>query len=154
MNDTTPRASLVAGVLAILCATASSAQEEERLKLEGTATIRYKVKLEGPKPDRHSCQASISISYLQFDTRARVDSVIENGDCAASGGEYVVRLRVRDDNGETRTIEYPETWARDDAAPVEAQTFYDIGPDVDLRRASTAKLTCACKVEEDASEPE
>lgn len=128
-----------------LVAPGTQAQEEDKDKRR--ATIEYTVKLEAPKKNENACQASVAISYLQFDTRARVDATIENDACGASSGTYVVRIRVRDESGESRRMEYPETWAREDDATIETRTFYDIGQNVDLRGVSTAKLTCICTAE-------
>lgn len=126
------------------CNGQASAQDGRVLKPEGEATIEYKVDLEVTPSAIKSCQASLSIEYLQFDTQARVDLTIENPDCGASSGEYTVRIRTKEENGNLNSIEHVESWARDDDAPVESQKTYDIGNNVELIRVSTTKLTCVC----------
>jgi hypothetical protein len=120
----------------------------------GEAKFEYTVKLEQKAPDQKSCQIHVSLAYLQFNDRAQVDSIIENGDCAASSGEYTVRLKVRDQEGSIQRVEYVESWARADDKAIETQKNYDIGSDMDLVRVSTTKLTCLCdKPAEDAGNP-
>jgi hypothetical protein len=120
----------------------------------GQAKIEYAVKMEQKAPDRKSCQVQVSLAYLQFDDRAQVDSIIDNSDCAASSGEYTVRIKVRDREGNIQRVEYVESWARADDKAIETQKNYEIGSDMDLVRVSTTKLRCLCdKPDEDAGNP-
>jgi len=119
----------------------------------GQAKIEYKIKMEPKTPDRKSCRVHVSLAYLQYNDQAQVDATIENEDCAASSGEYTVRLKIRNQDSDIQLIENVESWARNDDKPIETQTVYDIGHDVDLIRVSTAKLTCTCsKPDEDADD--
>lgn len=120
------------------------AQERRALKVEGEAKIEFKIDLEAKPSEIKLCQARVSTEYLQFNTKARVDLTIDNDDCAASSGEYTVRLRTKDENGELKSTEHVESWARDDDVPVESQKTYDIGNNVELIRVSARKLTCVC----------
>lgn len=126
----------------------TAAQDKRELGAQNEAKIDHSMSLETPTMGADACQANIVIEYLQFDTRAQVDSIIQNLDCGASSGEYTVRLRIRDGNDAIKTLERIETWARDGNEPVEAQNSYDIGSDVYLIKVSTAKLSCTCAEEQ------
>lgn len=113
------------------------------LKLESTKSVEYQLKVERHDKGPVKCHAEVTMGYLQFDTRARVDTTIENKDCAASSGQYEVQLDIADAN-HTRTIEQVENWSRDNNAPVESRKYYEIGSKVELLRATVRGLTCIC----------
>ena len=46
-----------------------------------------------------SCQATVNLRFTQADKQADVRTEIVNEDCAASSGEYELRLRIKDDDG-------------------------------------------------------
>lgn len=97
--------------------------------------------------DIRPCQADISIGYLQFVTRARVDTVIENSDCAASSGQYEVQIQIIDESNELHVIEHVESWGREDDTPYKSRKLYDIGKNVELFRTTVRGLTCRCDSE-------
>ena len=137
---------MIAGVM--LSSMEVSAQDERELGSQNEATIKHTMQLGTPTVGANACQANIVIEYLQFDTKARVDSTIQNLDCGASSGDYTVRLRIRDDNDQLQTIEQVETWARENEEPLESQRTYEIGKDVYLIKVTTAKLSCKCAAAE------
>jgi len=69
---------------------------------------------------------------------------IDNNDCAASSGQYNVRLKIIKENGESQLIEHVESWTRDNDTQFESRKFYDIGNNVELSRTTTSGLTCEC----------
>lgn len=93
------------------------------------------------------CETKIDLEYLQRDTIARVNGVISNETCAASGGTYEIAALVKDENGETETLVFSESWRRDDDQPVEFTADYPIGENVELIRLSTRRLRCTCESE-------
>ena len=102
------------------------------------------IPLEIAAPKSASCGATIALQYSQRNTVARVEGTIDNKDCAASKGEYAVVIRIRDENGELKTLEFAESWHRDDDQPVKFQTDYPIGENVDLVSARAGRLRCGC----------
>jgi hypothetical protein len=90
------------------------------------------------------CQAEIDLEYWQSDAVVRVTGEIENVSCPASGGEYTLEVRVRDDTGETQTFEIDETWHAEDDGAVTFTADYWIGESVELVRVRTRRLRCAC----------
>ncbi len=92
-----------------------------------------------------SCQASISFTYLQRAAEADVKATVENEDCAASSGSYVVQLTIKADGAmETEKLRFEESWQRDNDRPVVVEKRYPIGGNVDLVRVRIRKLTCRC----------
>jgi hypothetical protein len=110
----------------------------------GTTEREFRLTLERPAIELAQCQANIAIDYVQINSVASVSGVIENEDCAASGGEYTIQARIRDDNGESTTLDFPETWQRDDDQPVEFSAEYPIGNNVQLVRVRSRGLSCTC----------
>jgi len=96
-------------------------------------------------PPSTACQATITVSYDQRDTVAAVEGAIDNAVCAASHGDYVVVVTVRDASGDLKTLEFKEAWKRDDASPVPFKAEYKIGPNVDLVRVRPRSGSCACE---------
>jgi len=123
-------------------AQAISAQEEQESKKQ--YEIRYKMKLSTTPPAEQTCAAQIYFTYLQKNTVAVVDSTIDNTECDASSGDYTVLVRFRDENNEIQSLEYPESWSRDDDKAVESRKEYFIGDNVDLVTVRSRKLRCVC----------
>lgn len=123
-------------------AQAISAQEEQESKKQ--YEIRYKMKLSTTPPAEQTCAAQIYFTYLQKNTVAVVDSTIDNTECDASSGDYMVLVRFMDENNEIQSLEYAETWSRDDDKAVESRKEYFIGDNVDLVTVRSRKLRCVC----------
>lgn len=103
-----------------------------------------------------ACNAEVRISYLQMHERIRVDTTVTNDQCAASSGEYVLKVRTRNDEGRQRTREFAETWSRKTDEPVETRRFYDM--DGDSRLASVQVVTprktnCRCDTPPEYTQP-
>ena len=102
------------------------------------------VKLEIKQKPTATCAANVDFEYQQRNTVAHVTGAIENTQCAASGGDYVLAVTVRDANGEVNTLEFPQQWARSDAESVKFAFDLPIGPNVDLQNVRTRRLRCTC----------
>jgi hypothetical protein len=144
---------LVVVAIGIGNAQAISAQEDQESKKQ--FEIRYKMKLSTTPPAEQTCAAQIYFTYRQKNTVAVVDSTIDNTECDASSGDYTVLVRFRDENNEIQSLEYPETWSRDDDKAVESRKEYFIGDNVDLVTVRSRKLRCVCdNAREEGQAPE
>lgn len=90
------------------------------------------------------CEAIIKFEYTQRGALARVEGTIENETCPASSGSFTVSLRTSNDNFEQTTLEFQETWQREDDQDVSFSREYAIGDNVDLIRVRTSKSMCKC----------
>lgn len=128
-----------------------SANQRRGLETGGTVTFKKLIVLPGQSMNRAlACNANISISYTQMNERIRVKTSIDHEDCAASSGEYRLRIRTRDEALELHTVEISKSWAREKNAVIELTEYYDIGADVDLvslRIKQSPKKGCTCKDE-------
>lgn len=113
-------------------------------KIENHMEIEHTVKLTMKPPESRRCQAQLQISYLQKNDVASVESTLNNSDCAASSGSYIVAVRIRDENDEMSNIEYEETWQRVNIQPIVMKKEYFAGENVDIIRVNTRKLRCTC----------
>jgi hypothetical protein len=100
--------------------------------------------LELPPQPSAQCEAISSTDYQQRGTVARVQSKIETETCAAASGEFTITLRVRDETGALQSLEFNETWTRDDHQDVSLSADYPIGENVDLVSARVRGLRCTC----------
>lgn len=91
-----------------------------------------------------ACQARLELEWYQKGSSVHVTSELQNDDCAASSGTHIIRVSYRGDDGETQTIEFPEEWQRDDAAPVRTEKDYFIADNVDVLRVRPGTLRCEC----------
>lgn len=99
------------------------------------------------EPRQAQCEAQVSISYAQLNAQVHVETTVEHDGCAASSGDYELRLRTRNDDGEIETYTFAESWTRSEAEPVYSEKLYDIGDGRRLMwaRVSTAQTTnCRC----------
>jgi hypothetical protein len=132
---------------------AVAAQEEQESKKHHE--IRYQMTLSTTPPGEQKCAAELSYRYSQKDTVAAVETTLSNPDCGASSGNYTMLVRFRDENNEVQSLEYPETWQRDDDQIIESRKEYFIGNNVDLVSVRSRKLRCVCnKTGEEAEAPE
>ncbi len=114
------------------------------MKNEGHVEKKYVIKLETTQTTKEYCHVSVDISYLQKSTNVIVDTTLENPDCAASGGSYTVAVKFRDGNSELQTVEYEETWQREDDQPLQSRQEYYMGENVDLINARVKRPKCVC----------
>ena len=131
-------------VLAVTIGSAQMARTQEEEGPKKHHEIRYEMKLSTTPPENPRCEAQLQFSYIQKNTVAEVDSTLNNPDCGASGGDYTIRVRFRDENNELQSLEYPETWRREDDQPIEQRKEYFIGENVDLVSVRSRKLQCKC----------
>ena len=102
------------------------------------------IEIELPAQTTTQCDATIGLEYTQRDTLVSVEGSIENGTCAASGGDYTIVVSFRGETGELKTLEFGETWQRRDDQPVEFSTDYKIGENADLVGVRSRRLRCVC----------
>lgn len=128
--------------------------ETTTLKLEQQMRIAFK--LNAP-PAPLQCGASTTTRYQQRDTVARVSGTLEIRDCAAASGTFTVAVRVKDDSGVEKPLEFTQPWQRSDDQDVAFTADYPIGENVDLISVSLRGLTCTCTgllaEQEDTSAP-
>ncbi len=108
--------------------------------VEREVSVELKIK---QKPTG-ACVATVDFEYQQRDAVAHVVGAIENTQCAASSGDYVLTVTIRDAKGEVTTLEFPQEWARSDAEAVKLTYDLPIGPNVDLTNVRTRRLRCTC----------
>ena len=131
-------------VLALGIGAGQSAGAQEEKESKKHHEIRYKMTISTTPPEEQRCEAQMYFTYIQKNTVAVVDSTLSNADCAASSGEYTLLVRFRDENNEMQSLEYPETWHRDDDQEIELRKEYFIGENVDLVTVRSRKLRCIC----------
>lgn len=127
----------------------SEAAPEPRVKvsrsmdidLEREYELRQQVRVEYKTA---ACKANLRVEYYQKEALAHVKSTLTNDQCAASHGDYTIQVRYQNAAGEVETAEFPETWERQDAAPLVSEKDYPIGADVDVIRVKTSGLSCEC----------
>jgi hypothetical protein len=90
------------------------------------------------------CAATIEVAYTQRDINVGVEGTIAHNTCAASSGDYKVVVSVRDQDRELQTLEFFESWLRQDDQPVKFSGVYPIGENVDVVRVRTVQLRCTC----------
>ncbi len=96
-----------------------------------------------------SCSVTASLDYFQRGAEAEVETTIENDDCGASRGSYVIEAAIRADGAQgPEKLTFPETWERNDDQAVIITKRYPIGNDVDLLRVKIRKLKCTCDAAE------
>lgn len=145
---------LRSGFIIAICAVGAQtvpAQDQPKKHLEKT----YEMTFSTTPPARPRCHASLELGFKQIDTLAVVDATLNNPDCAASSGDYTVVARVRDENNETNTLEFPQTWQREDDQTINLHAEYVIGENVDLVSVRPKLVHCLCEpADEDETSPE
>jgi hypothetical protein len=91
-----------------------------------------------------TCGATINTLSEQRNTLARVKGTIEVADCKACSGDYIIVVRVRDETGETKTLEFEGSWQRMDDQAVKFTADYPIGDNVDLLGVRPKSVHCVC----------
>jgi hypothetical protein len=97
-----------------------------------------------PLRTTQQCEAGAATEYFQRNTNARVTSTISVATCAAANGAFKVTLRIRDDAGEVKTLDFDESWQRTEQKDVIVAKDYPIGENVELINARVRGLTCTC----------
>jgi hypothetical protein len=90
------------------------------------------------------CQATVSLGYYQRNTLARVETSIENNSCLAGSGSLEISATIRDENGNTSTLAFPEQWQQNGDTKMEFVRDYPIGENVELLRVRSSKIKCDC----------
>lgn len=149
---------LVLVATALLCTPTSAASERSFKKTvfeaekEGSAQLggeirhEYKLELKSSLP-QPECRADVSISYVPMYDKVRVETTIEHDGCAASSGDYMLRVRTRGSDGEVATQDIIESWRRTDADRFENAKVYPLDPERELvwvRVRTQRKTNCRC----------
>ena len=79
-----------------------------------------------------------------MNTIARVNSTLKIADCTVASGAFSVALRIRDESGAEKPVEFNETWQRSDAQDVKFAADYPIGENVELLSVRMRRLSCTC----------
>lgn len=142
-------------VLAVFVGSAQVVRGQDEQGPKKHHEIRYDMKISTTPAENPRCEAQLLLNYIQKNTVAEVDTTLNNPDCAASGGDYTIRVRFRDENNELQSLEYPESWRREDDQPIEQRKEYFIGENVDLVSVRSSNLQCRCDAaEEEVDTPE
>jgi hypothetical protein len=97
------------------------------------------------QPSGPQCEATTLTEYQQRNNVARVSGTVSLAACpAGTTGTFTLVARVRDESGESRTIEFPETWQRADTEDHVFNTDYPIGDNVELMSVRVRNLKCTC----------
>jgi hypothetical protein len=118
--------------------------EKNGLSTRVETESEYEIRVELAPKAAKGCRATMTTSADQRNTIARVEGTIENPDCAACGGEYTMVVRIREESGEIRSLEFASSWQRADDKPVKFTTDYPIGENVDLLGVVSKGLRCVC----------
>lgn len=133
--------------LLLLFAVASFAvADEDESNINNEAQIRTTIVVEQTFAT-NACKAELEIEYYQKGSSVNVESTLTNADCGASSGSYVIQVRYRGADRQTRSKDFAESWTRTDAAPVLDVKDYYIADDVDIIRVRSRKLDCSCAPE-------
>jgi hypothetical protein len=98
------------------------------------------------QPSGPQCEATTLTEYQQRNNVARVTGTVSLAACpAGTAGTFTLAVRVRDDSGESRTIEFAEAWQRDDTQDHTFNTDYPIGDNVELMSVRVRNLKCTCE---------
>lgn len=133
---------LVALSVALLTSPGSAQAQREPTTVRVEQEIKIPIEL--PALTTAQCEASAESEYQQRNTLARLISTIVVADCTAASGTFTATVRVRDESGEIKPLEFPETWQRDDTTDVAFTSDYPIGDNVDLVNVRVRNLRCTC----------
>ena len=120
------------------------------MELGGEFRHEYKIELK-PTLVGPECQAEVSISYVPMYDKVRVETTVEHDGCAASSGDYTLRVRTRGADGEITTEDIDESWRRTLAGTVETTKAYPLDVDRELvwvRVRTARKTNCRCDATE------
>jgi hypothetical protein len=126
----------------------SASRVRENCESEETTTLRLeqtlKLAIELPAIPSTQCAATTTTEYQQRNTAARVSGAISISDCTAAAGAFKIAVRVKDENGQDKLLEFDETWQRSDDSDVSFAADYPIGENVELVSVRLRGLTCTC----------
>jgi hypothetical protein len=115
------------------------AAAEAQPQAQGEFTISV-----APPQAAPQCVASVTTGYFQANTLAKVESTIQIEGCVAASGKYTIAARIRDQAGETQTLEFEETFERTDDRSMTVNRDYPIGQNVELVNVRTRGVRCEC----------
>jgi hypothetical protein len=127
---------------------ASESHVQKNCETPETTTVRLektlKLAIELPAIPSAECAATTRTEYQQRNTAARVSGAISISDCTAAAGAFTVAVRVKDENGQSKVLDFDETWQRGDDRDVSFAADYPIGDNVELVSVRVRGLTCTC----------
>lgn len=126
--------------------TSFAVADEDESNINNEAKIRTTIVFE-QRFATNVCKAELEIEYYQKGSSVHVESTLTNADCGASSGSYVIQVRYRGADRQTRSKEFAELWERTDITPVLDVKDYYIADDVDIIRVRSRKLDCSCAPE-------
>ena len=105
-----------------------------------------KISLDAPAaPSEPQCEATTLTNYAQRNTVARVDGTISLRNCkGGSTGTFDIVVRIKDESGEIKSLEFSDNWQRSDDQDVKFAADYPIGENVDLLNVRLRDLRCTC----------
>jgi hypothetical protein len=121
-------------------ATAQAQREPTTVRVEQ----EIKIPIELPALPNTRCEAAANSEYQQRNTIARLVSTIAVADCTAASGTFTATVRVRDESGEIKPLDFSETWQRSDDQDVKFTKDYPIGENVELLSVRVRGLRCTC----------
>jgi hypothetical protein len=96
-------------------------------------------------PSAPQCEATTLTEYSQRGSVARVAGTVSIANCpAGSAGTFDIVARIKDESGETKPVEFAQTWQRDDTKDVSFTGDYPIGDNVELVNVRVRNLKCTC----------
>jgi hypothetical protein len=110
------------------------------MRTEGEFTTVVEI----PARQHTACRAQTQIEYWQRNEAVRVEGEIMIDVCPVSDGEYRIEVHLRDAAGETRTLEFNETWHVEDEHRVPFTADYFIGEAMQVLRTRISLLRCEC----------
>ena len=135
--------------------TVFEAEKEQSLELGGQISHEYKIELK-PTLVEPGCRAEVSISYVPMYDKVRVETTVEHDGCPASSGDYTLRIRTRDPDGEVATRNIQESWRRTDAVRVDHAKVYPLDPERELvwvRVRTERRTNCRCAADAPRGNP-
>jgi hypothetical protein len=116
--------------------------------VDQTTTARMEhelnVSVKVPALPSTQCGATTTTEYQQRNTIARVNSALQIADCKVASGAFTIALRIKDESGEIKPLEFNETWQRSDDQDVQFTADYPIGENVELVSVRVRGLRCTC----------
>ena len=103
--------------------------------------------------DPHQTKAEIEALFLNRPLVVALTPDVPNpGDFVCHDVLETPLLVVRDDDGNSETLQFEESWSRDDATPIGIEHEYSIGENVDLLRVRVRSRRCECSEPADDAE--